>query len=90
MTTTPPSLLDQLHLLLSRKRISVGARGLAADVEDVGSGGEQLARQAGLAVEREIAPTITEGLGRGVHDAHQPGALPQLEHALARAQAPRG
>ena len=79
--------LDERHdareLLLHRHRRAAADRGLPADVEHVGAGGDERGRarvQVG-----EVA-AVGERVGRRVDDAHQQRRAAELQLATARAQ----
>ena len=57
-------------------RIGTGAGGLAADVEQVGAGGDQGEPVGDRGVGVEEAPAVGERVGRDVHDAHHRAAAP--------------
>ena len=78
---------DALDLLLHRHGRTPGGGRLTADVEDVGTRGDELPGERHTLLQAPVAPTVAEGVGRGVDDAHQQRALAELEHAIDGAQA---
>jgi len=64
----------------TRDRLRAGARGLAADVEDVCAGGRQLQPVRDGRCRVEMRPPVREGIGRDIDDAHHRGATAQRQH----------
>src|SRR5690606_34361654 len=54
-----------------RDRLAAGARRLAADVDDVGSVGDEAVDMRLRRVAVEVTPAVAEGVRRHVADAHQ-------------------
>ena len=70
---------EALLLFGSGERCGTGAGGFGSDIEDVGSGVEQMEPARDGDVGCEEAAAIGEGVGGDIEDGHEAGALAEIE-----------